>query len=80
MKRVPVDLIQLKADIESERARIALIPFADRSYKVLCRLLTKLKYHSNTETRLNTISRAVAYNNELKYAKSQFKNTIQIVS
>jgi len=80
MKRVPINIEHLNDEIELERQKIALVPFADRNYKVLCRLLTKLKYHSNPEARLNTITRATAFNNELKYAKSLLTNTIQVVS
>jgi len=79
MKRIPCDMEQLAVDIEEERKRISLIPFADRCYKNLCRLLTKQRYHLNPEARNNTIKRSVAFNKELRYAKAQNKNTNQLV-
>jgi len=80
MKRAPFDMEQLLLDIEEERARIVLIPYADRCYKNLCRLLTKQRYHSNPEARKNTISRAVEHNKELRLSKAKTTKTIQLVS
>jgi len=71
---------QLLLDIEEERAKIVLIPYADRCYKNLCRLLTKQRYHNNPQARKNTISRAVEHNKELRLSKAQNKNTNQLVS
>jgi len=71
---------QLLLDIEEERAKIVLIPYADRCYKNLCRLLTKHRYHNNPEARKNTISRAVEYNKELRLSKTKNTKTIQLVS
>jgi len=79
MKRAPFNMEQLLLDIEEERNRIALIPYADRCYKNLCRLLTKQQYHLNPEARKNTISRAVEHNKELRLSKAKNTNTNQLV-
>lgn len=60
------DLEKLNKEIEAERLHLANLSSNERNYNGLCRMLTKLKYHTSKETRQNTINRAVIHNNEIK--------------
>jgi len=60
------DLDKLNDEIETERQHLANLSSNERNYNELCRMLTKLKYHTSKETRQNTINRAVIHNAEIK--------------
>jgi len=60
------DVDNLKKEIETERQNLANLSSNERNYNELCRMLTKLKYHTSKETRQNTINRAVIHNAEIK--------------
>ena len=61
-----IDLDKLNNEIETERQHLANLSSNERNYNELCRMLTKLKYHTSKETRQNTINRAVIHNAEIK--------------
>ena len=60
------DLDKLNDEIETERQHLANLSSNERNYNGLCRMLTKLKYHTSKETRQNTINRAIIHNNEVR--------------
>ena len=60
------DVDKLKKEIETERQNLANLSSNERNYNELCRMLTKLKYHTSKETRQNTINRAIIHNTEIK--------------
>jgi len=60
------DVDKLKKEIETERQNLANLSSNERNYNELCRMLTKLKYHTSKETRQNTINRAIIHNAEIK--------------
>lgn len=60
------DLDKLNKEIETERQNLANLSSNQRNYNELCRMLTKLKYHTSKETRQKTINRAVIHNAEVR--------------
>jgi hypothetical protein len=65
------DLQALEDEIALERLRIKSIKYSPENYGVLCKLLTKLKYHTNDDTKNATILRSKKFNLKKKNALTQ---------
>jgi hypothetical protein len=67
----PFDLDALNQEIALERERLKDIRWSADEYRVLCKLLTRLRYHTNDDAKKLTKLRSKTYNkNKLELERS----------
>ena len=62
MIRPPFDLDALNQEIALERERLKDFKWSADEYRVLCKLLTKLRYHTNDDAKKLTKLRSKTFN------------------
>lgn len=71
MIRPPFDLDALNQEIALERERLKDFKWSAVEYRVLCKLLTRLRYHTNDDAKKLTKLRSKTYNkNKLELERS----------
>lgn len=67
----PFDLDALNQEIALERERLKDFKWSADEYRVLCKLLTRLRYHTNDDAKKLTKLRSKTYNkNKLELERS----------
>jgi len=70
------DLDALNQEIALERDRLKDFKWSADEYRVLCKLLTRLRYHTNDDAKKNTKLRSMTFNQ--KKSKKYLQNNISI--
>ena len=70
------DLDALNQEIALERDRLKDFKWSADEYRCLCKLLTRLRYHTNEDAKKNTKLRSMTFNQ--KKSKKYLQNNISI--
>jgi len=70
------DLDALRQEIALERERLKDFKWSADEYRCLCKLLTRLRYHTNEDAKKNTKLRSMTFNQ--KKSKKYLQNNISI--
>ena len=79
MTRLKVCIEDLHNERDNIREELLKIPYADRNYNELCRILTKIKYHTDKDARDNTIKRASIFNKEKRCRDNLLKSANKLI-
>ena len=79
MPRPKVCIEDLHNERDNIRESLLKIPYPDRNYNELCRILTKIKYHEDKDARDNTKKRAAVFNKEKRCRDNLLKSANKLL-